>query len=365
MDADNLQRPTEKASPDFRAKTVEALARRAGFLCSNPDCRVRTVGPNSDPEKATTIGEAAHIMGARPGSKRFQAHLSDGGRAAITNGIWLCRNCHKKIDADERRYTSTVLFSWREIHEQFVLSELGNSADRILGEQHKATVERFSSYPPLIRRIVVDKPDGWEWRLTAELMRHLNEPVLRKISDIREGLVAAPQEHITEEEAPNWVQARLVEMSRLMQPFGGLIQRLNDSWGKPGEAGSVEEIHHICVLFRDSLEQIALFEERVYFTNGPNSYQKVLSLLRDVAGSQADKFAEIPTFMDELLLIADSSSTDSSEHGSPKRIEKTITLKVSEEHMDELVREFKRAQSLGCLVMAGVALTIWAVALGL
>jgi len=57
--------------PDFTKKTIDILTKRAAFICSNPDCRTSTVGPNTDPKKATVIGEAAHILGARPGSKPF------------------------------------------------------------------------------------------------------------------------------------------------------------------------------------------------------------------------------------------------------------------------------------------------------
>lgn len=38
-------------SPDFNQKTVDVLAKRAGYVCSNPDCRVSTVGPNSNEKK--------------------------------------------------------------------------------------------------------------------------------------------------------------------------------------------------------------------------------------------------------------------------------------------------------------------------
>jgi hypothetical protein len=364
MKADEAKQPSDTASPNFTARTVDTLARRAGFLCSNPDCRASTVGPNSNPMKATLIGEAAHIFGARAGSKRFQADMAAAARAAITNGIWLCRNCHGRVDSDEERYSSDVLFAWREQHEQFIQSELGNSTDRIRSERQRAALEPFASYPPLIRRIVIDRPDGWEWMLTAELMRYLNGPLLRKLSDLRNGLYAASQEHVDEEEAPEWVRQRLAEMSRLMEPLSGLVERLNQSWGKRGEPGSVEEIHHVCSLFRASLEQIALFEERVYFANGPRSYQKVFNLLRDIAGSQADKLAEIPAFMDELLLIIESKHAK--EPGPPKIITKTITLEVSEARMNDLIREFRRAQSSdylacgpGCLTIAGLGILLW------
>jgi hypothetical protein len=364
MKPDEGKQPETTASPDFPPRTIKTLARRAAFLCSNPDCRASTVGPNSDPQKSTTIGEAAHILGARPASKRFREDMTEGARAAITNGIWLCRNCHKQVDADENRYTSDVLFAWREQHERFVLSELGNSADRIRSEHQEAILEQFASYPPLVRRIVIDKPNGWEWKLTAELLRYLNAPLFRRLSDLREGLCAAAQEHINEEQAPGWVRQRFAEMSRLMAPLEGLFPRLNQSWGEPGEPGSAEDIHHICKLLNASLEQIVQFEERVYFTNGPESYKRVLELFRNIAGSQAEKLAEIPEFMDDLVLLSESEPHSNS--GQPRKVERAITLEAPEERLNDLIREIRRAEgaSLGCLaILAATSLPIIAVLL--
>lgn len=141
------------AAPDFNQRTIDILAKRASFKCSNPDCRASTVGPNSDPTKSTLIGEAAHIRGARPQSKRYVSGMTDAARAEITNGIWLCRNCHKIIDTDDIRYTTDLLFAWREKHEEFVLSELGNSSDRIQLDQRESLLSTFEGYPPIVRRL--------------------------------------------------------------------------------------------------------------------------------------------------------------------------------------------------------------------
>lgn len=39
-------------------------------------------------------------------------------RTSISNGIWLCRNCHKLVDSDEQRYSVTLLRSWKEAAEE-------------------------------------------------------------------------------------------------------------------------------------------------------------------------------------------------------------------------------------------------------
>ena len=250
------------AAPDFNKKTVETLAKRARYLCSNPDCRVSTVGPNSDPEKATVIGEAAHIFGARPNAKRFVNDMGDPARASITNGIWLCRNCHKCIDTDGEKYSSEILFLWREEHEKYVQADLGNKTDKIRYEQQNSSLSLFKDYPPLIRRIVIDKPDGWEWRLTAELMRYLNKPHFRKLKDLRDGLCVRLQEHISDDDSMDWISQRHGDLSSISSPVTKLLDRLTQSWGRPGESGNIEEIRHICCLISNYLEQVITPEEK-------------------------------------------------------------------------------------------------------
>lgn len=78
---------------DFTVKTVDILGKRVGFLCSNPDCRRHTVGPNSAKEKFTILGVAAHITAASPGGPRYDSAQTADQRKDIDNGIWLCVNC--------------------------------------------------------------------------------------------------------------------------------------------------------------------------------------------------------------------------------------------------------------------------------
>jgi len=107
-------------APDFSAKVAEALAKRAAQTCSNPACRRPTSAPHSEDSKATNLGEAAHIKGARPGSARFDPTMTDEERAAPSNGIWLCCVCAKRIDADPTQSTVELLVGWKKQHEAWV-----------------------------------------------------------------------------------------------------------------------------------------------------------------------------------------------------------------------------------------------------
>lgn len=72
---------------DFTEATKLQLAKRAGFECSFPECKIVTVGPSDESNTAVaSIGKAAHICGAAsgPGSRRYDPRkTSERGRRAL------------------------------------------------------------------------------------------------------------------------------------------------------------------------------------------------------------------------------------------------------------------------------------------
>lgn len=75
---------------EFPPSVKEELAKRVGYLCSNPACRQPTSGPQSKPSGTVNIGVTAHITAASPDGPRYDASLSSEERKAASNGIWLC-----------------------------------------------------------------------------------------------------------------------------------------------------------------------------------------------------------------------------------------------------------------------------------
>lgn len=93
----------ENTRDDFSAKTKELLANRVGMKCSNPGCRKLTCCANTNPDKVTNIGVAAHICAAAKGGPRYDASMTPEERKSPENGIWLCQSCSKLIDTDTSR----------------------------------------------------------------------------------------------------------------------------------------------------------------------------------------------------------------------------------------------------------------------
>jgi|SRR5437588_6771585 len=112
---------------EFSEPVKRALASRVGNLCSSPECRALTSGPQEDPAKALNIGVAAHITAASPGGPRYDPELLPEERSSPSNGIWLCQNCAKLIDNDEVRFTVEILRRWKAAAEAEAKNRIGKT----------------------------------------------------------------------------------------------------------------------------------------------------------------------------------------------------------------------------------------------
>lgn len=110
---------------DFSQRTKDILARRVSFVCSNPECRKKTVGPGEDVDKTVNIGVAAHIAAASEGGPRYDPFMTHEERSSIENGMWLCQNCAHLIDADPDKYPSDLLVSWKKQTEEEARLSIG------------------------------------------------------------------------------------------------------------------------------------------------------------------------------------------------------------------------------------------------
>lgn len=107
----------------FTQATAQRLAKRVGFRCSNPDCRKPTSGPGAD-GGTVSLGVAAHITAASQRGPRFNEHLTNEGRRAAENGIWVCQQCSRLIDADDSAYDVADLTEWKAFAEAAAAVEL-------------------------------------------------------------------------------------------------------------------------------------------------------------------------------------------------------------------------------------------------
>lgn len=122
---------------EFTDDVKRILAARVGNMCSNPDCRALTSGPQIDPSKSLNVGVAAHITAASPGGPRHDPFLSPEDRRSADNGIWLCQNCGKLIDNDASRCTPELLRAWKVVAEDAARARVGRAGSGLGDESGK------------------------------------------------------------------------------------------------------------------------------------------------------------------------------------------------------------------------------------
>jgi hypothetical protein len=98
---------------DFTKRTVTEIAKGVAYRCSNPECRRPTLGANAAQDGTIIIGVAAHICAASPGGPRYNAAQTPEERRTKENGLWLCQNCGRLVDADPNRFTVEELAKWK------------------------------------------------------------------------------------------------------------------------------------------------------------------------------------------------------------------------------------------------------------
>lgn len=134
---------------DFPASTKRTLAIRAAHFCSNPDCLKLTAGPHSDKNKSLTTGHAAHIHAAAKNGPRFNPRQTPAERKAISNGLWLCRECGDIVDKDDSKHPAPLLRRWKMSHEALIAEV------RTKGYAYSLTLLQSRAAEPVLAKKVI------------------------------------------------------------------------------------------------------------------------------------------------------------------------------------------------------------------
>lgn len=295
----------------FKQAIISALAKRSANQCANPDCGAITSGPSSrNRTSSVNVGEAAHIYGAHPKSARYDPAMSSQARSDISNAIWLCGNCHKQVDDDEVKYPAGLLFEWQRSHEEQISQQIGKAGRAARRRYEERHLEELGKLSYLAERIVVEKGELWEYRLTAEVLRSETAPIIRRWDALQRGLYSRPRVRLSKEECLPWVQDRLIEARLIAAAFGSLINHeFGKAWGEPGVAGDDAHIVSTCRLFAEACESALLWEETVRFISMHEVFEEVQNLLAGVVGHMIDETSKVPSWLTDTLSKPNISGT--------------------------------------------------------
>ena len=286
----------------FKQSVIATIAKRAANRCSNPDCGAITSGPTDAPSGSVNVGEAAHIYGANAGSARYDEGMASSDRSAITNAIWLCGNCHKLIDDDADRFPSGLLFEWQRSHEQRIAELVGKSGAEMRRRYEERHLEEFGRLSYLAQRIILEKGEFWEYRLTTEVLRFEMTPVLQRWEALKRGLYMKPCERVSKSGSMPWIMSRLDEIQRISRAFGELMNvEFDRAWGPLGVPGNDLAIVSTCRLYAEMCGSALAWEETVRFAKTDEVFDELQQLFAGIAGGLIEEAAKVPKFLVENL----------------------------------------------------------------
>lgn len=285
----------------FSIETIQTLSRRAALLCSNPDCNVLTSGPTTAADSSINIGEAAHIYGRTSSAARYKADLTISEISDITNGIWLCRNCHKLIDNDANRFPAELLFEWRRRHEQMILERVGQPGDKLREKIQSEHLRIFEGTSRLAQQIVLDRPPLWELKLTTELLRTELGSILQRWQQLKRGMYARKSTIIPVDQLPAWLSAKFHDVSKFIESMNPLLEELNKAFGPPGQPGNDKDILTICRFIVTAARNLLEWEEDVRFVHVDQEYHDIFLSMQGVAAYQLDQLVRIPNELSKII----------------------------------------------------------------
>jgi len=265
--------------------------------------------------------------------------MTPSERSDISNGIWLCANCHKLVDDDPDRYPAGLLFEWQREHELRIAAQVGKAGAEIRRRYETRHLEEFGRLSYLAERLIVEKNDCWEYRLTAEVLRFEMTPVLRRWTALKRKLYVKPSTQIARAAFMPWLRSRMAELGAIVQAFSGLLNdEFGRAWGELGVPGNDAEIIATCRLFNEACQSALAWEESVRFVEAEEIFEELLSLLIGIAGRMIDKAAGVPAFLTEKF----------PENGAPVKGKHELQIKFDvpegwSDSMDEALQRATRA----------------------
>ena len=144
-------RPPEILQMSVSYPTKLHLAMLSGDRCAMPEC-----GRHLSSADNGVLGVAAHIAGERGGgargrpSPRFDPDMTSEERNSVGNLLYLCPECHTRIDSPhgEREYPVLRLLEIKASHERTVVEAMDEALAEIGFQELEIATQWVSKVPP-------------------------------------------------------------------------------------------------------------------------------------------------------------------------------------------------------------------------
>jgi hypothetical protein len=187
-----------------------------------------------------------------------------------------------------------------------------------------------SSEAQLIAR---EKPEYWEFLLTAELLKTKFIEVRRRYERLKAGSAYIPSRLVAGRDFFPWVQAKLADILSLVDAIKVHLPAFNRAWGKPGQPGDVHEIQRTAAELGALCEQLIIWEEDLRSATPP---EKARPLKQTMEGFTEGILQELETLAPRLLQLF--------EGGKRPTGEINIMLTINSPPLDRFEQEARRLE---------------------
>ena len=148
------------------------------------------------------------------------------------------------------------------------------------------------------QRLVRERPSGWEYLLTGELLRnHLVDPQ-RQWRALQAGIQPTSRLRLNEMDVLPWMQTKMREAQDIAQSLERLYSKeVQKAWGAPGVEGDPDEILFVAKSIGKTAAQAVKWEQDAKYVDAPDLFLGLIEALQGAVGGNIGKLCEANEIM--------------------------------------------------------------------
>jgi Predicted nucleotide-binding protein containing TIR-like domain len=193
---------------------------------------------------------------------------------------------NKREDGNLLAALGTFCNQIREHFKKFVYTNLHDLADET----------------ELAKKIAIEKPKLWEFRLAAELFSSKLIPINNSYKELEQGLLFKSTKKYSDEELKTWMQEAIVDLQKLINLFfKAFAEELTKSFGEPGVAGNILEIKKAVDLHISLSKELLEWEFRLQSIEPPDELKEVKELMKGSSKIIFNEINKIPSEINRVI----------------------------------------------------------------
>jgi Predicted nucleotide-binding protein containing TIR-like domain len=180
---------------------------------------------------------------------------------------------------------------------------LGPFCNQVRGELKKFTYENLidlANENDIVKKIAIEKPEFWEYFLSSELLKSRLKEINSSYLELEKGLVFQKNRSLEFEEYLKWARNLWNDIIRLMEIMEKLFMvELINSYGEPGEAGSVIEIKSVVDRITSICKEFLAWEYDVQGVVAPEEFKEVAEIMKGWTKPLFDEINKFPELIEQ------------------------------------------------------------------